>query len=196
MNLKDEDIESFLNAEMDIAPSYNGPIVIFENIDISSLFLFFPIAKKDMHLINQAMSGSQAAKGLSIYNTMMYSWRSNGIYLSGIIMDLVYDVKSLSSKVNVNLALTDYNGKLKTLIPVTFLDAVIISAIENQDILVGNGILALMIPEGDDKKEHSTGEGYPLEDENLKGIVKDILDGTIKGSTGEPEDKESPEEDL
>ena len=136
INLKDEDID---NLYPDLKkPSYNGPIVILENVQWPTLFLFFPTTKKNMGLINAAMSGSSESKSLSIYKTMIDSWKGSGNYLSALIMDLNYEPNSAEPKILVNSALTNSSdGRLQSLVPVNFVDSIIISCLLNQDYLVG-----------------------------------------------------------
>lgn len=195
INLKDEHIQ---NTYPDMKKSsYNGPIVILENTLWTGLFLFFPTSKRNMDLINQAMSGSPDVKALSIYRTMIDSWKGSGNYLAGIIMDLSYEPNSDQPKMIVNFALASSSeGTLQSLVPVSFVDSVIISVILKQDYMVGVRLLNLMLPEnkvdGDNDDEYHGVHN----DQNIKNIVKDILEGKIQDqSDNEDEDEEDEDED-
>ena len=191
INLKEEDIGDVLEA--DVQSSYNGPIVILENTEWTSLFLFFPISKKNMDLIIQIMSGSRDIKPLSIYKTMIDSWKGSGNFLSGIVMDLNYEPKSIEQKILVNLALSGDDGKLKSFVPVSFVDAIITSILLGQDVMVGNKLLALMVPDAPSGiiQDWDNEESHPFPvDSNLKGIVKDILEGKIKDNKNKNDKEE------
>ena len=188
VNLKDEEFGGL--QEEHEKPSYNGPIVILENIIWPTLFLFFPITKKNMDVINQALTGATEAKSLSIYKTMIDSWKGSDNYLSGIIMDLNYEPNSSEPKIVVNFALSSgEDGKLKSLVPVSFVDSIIISILCDQDYMVGARLLNLMLP--DEKSLGKTNEKYHAlsDDENIKDIVRHILEGKIQGN-GEEDDFE------
>ena len=193
INLKDEDMDN-LRPGMQ-KPSYNGPIVILENIQWSSLFLFFPISKKNMDIITSAMGGNTDAKALSIYKTMIDSWKGSGNFLSGIIMDLNYEQNSTEPKILVNFALaSSEDGKLNSLVPVNFVDAVIISVLLQQDFMVGTRLLNLMLPENQpDEPINDTSHPFQ-DDQDIKDIVRNILDGKVQDSFDGENDEEN--EDL
>ena len=196
INLKDEDIGN-LYPELP-KPSYNGPIVILENTIWPSLFLFFPTSKKNMDLIKQAMSGSTESKALSIYKTMIDSWKGSGNYLTGIIMDLNYEPNSSEPKILVNFALaSSVDGRLQSLVPVSFVDSVIISVLLKQDYMVGVRLLNLMLPENQEMDSADDTFHAFQDDKDIKNIVKSILEGKIQDSSDvDNEDEDEDEEDL
>jgi len=182
INLKDKEFETLQDKSKNV--SYNGPIVILENVQWPTLFLFFPISKKNMDIINNAMSGYTDSKSLSIYNTMIDSWKGSGNYLSGIIMDLNYEPNNSDHKILVNFALnSSEDGSLKSLVSVNFVDSVIISILLDQDYIVGSKLLSLMLPEeNSDEINESDDKLQSLsEDKHIKDIVKNILEGKIQG---------------
>jgi hypothetical protein len=186
LDLKDENL-------IDIDPEKlsgvkKGPIVILENITAPNVFLFFSITKKESQLVKQVMSGSMDIKALSIYNTMIDSWVGSGNFLSGIIMDLNYDKGEEDPKITVNLALSDTDGNIMSLVPVSFYDSIIISCLLRKEYMIGVRLLAHLFP-NDSNAQESHSHPFP-EDEGLKDIVKDILDGKVKDKDDDSEDKE------
>ena len=96
---------------------------------------------------------------LGIYRTMVDSWISSGRYLSGIIMDSVYDEESGENVLMIRLALASHDGRLDSLVRVSFLHSVLLSAMEEVDIIVSNELIAHMLPTQDSDNEGVFGTG-------------------------------------
>jgi len=179
INLKD-DKSQYPHEE--IRKTYNGPIIVLESIQFPSLFVFFPVTKKHMELIHQAMFEETDTKELAIYNTMIDSWKGSNSYLSGIVMDLIFEPSDPEPRIITNFALADDRGDLTSLIPVTFVDSIIISILLEQNFLLTNKLLSHILPENPENKNRCCLE----DDKRIKNIVKGILDGKIKDKDGDP----------
>jgi hypothetical protein len=169
----------------DVTTSSNGPVIIMNNIDWPSTFLFFPVQDENMEFINNVMNGEEEPESLSLYKTMMDSWKSNGNFLSGIVCDVHFEPKEDSSpKITLDLALSDSEGMLISMVPVSLFDAAIISIIKDMEFVITERFLNTLIPNASGEEELAD---FP-EDHNIESIVKDILDAPVKDDGADKEE--------
>ncbi len=164
---------------------YSGTCIIMSCLSNPEFFLFFPVAKDSAKVINYVLQEKTNydinTNVIGIYRTMIDSWEAGDRYLSGIIMDSVYDEEQKDDIIKIQLALVDQDGQLDSLVYVNFLHAVLLSCLEKIDIIVSEKLLDKMMPEDDEdgeKKGHST-QKFP-EDKKIVDLAKKIMSGKIK----------------
>ena len=123
---------------------------------------------------------------------MINSWRSSDRYLSGIIMDSMYDKDLKEDILMTRLALAGNNGELDSLVHVNFLHAILLAAMEAVEIIVSDKLLAQMMPppptdedeEGNGEKRRKPKSKTPHfpEDKKIVDIAQKIMSGKIKGN--------------
>lgn len=165
---------------------YDGPCVIMVNASDPSFMLFFPIAKESAKIINYVLKENSKydinTNVLGIYKTMIDSWRSSDRFLSGIIMDTVYNEEIKDEVLLIRLALSDDNGQIDSLVYVNFLHAVLLAAMEGVDIIISDKLLSKMVPDNEDNDEKHSVKPAPHfpEDKKIVEIAKKIMGGKIK----------------
>ena len=73
---------------------YKGQCIVLSCCSDPAFMLFFPIAPEHASIINYVIEGKEYTADtsiLGIYKTMVDSWKASDRYLSGIIMDSVYN---------------------------------------------------------------------------------------------------------
>ena len=181
---------SCVDVEETDTKQYNGLTVVMAMLSDPSFMLFFPISKENADIINYVLDGQgtydRNTNILGIYTTMLESWKASDRYLSGIVMDTVYDPSLQDDIMSVQLALSDREGVLDSVIKVNFVHALMLCVMERLPIIISNELLNKLLPEplelsSDDimytshkssKEKQST---YPS-DENILNIVKDIME--------------------
>jgi len=167
---------------------YEGPCVILVCISDPTFMLFFPISEDNADVISYVVRDEGDydinTNILGIYKTMIDSWKSSDRYLSGIIMDAVYDEEAKDQVLSIRLALADDEGDLDSLVYVSFLHAIILSAMEESEIIVGDKLLAQMMPselngESSDGKSKLQTPSFPG-DKKIVDIARKIMSGKIK----------------
>lgn len=163
---------------------YEGTCVILACSSDPSFMLFFPITKDNAKTINYVLKDNSKydinTNILGIYQTMIDSWTSSDRFLSGIIMDSVYNEEVKEDTLVIRLALSDQDGNLDSLVHVNFLHAILLAAMEAVDIIVSDKLLAKMIPESDRPNEKRHSSAHFPEDKKIVDIAKKIMGGKIK----------------
>ena len=171
---------------------YDGPCIVLGCISDPSFMLFFPISEENAKVITYVLEGNDDydinTNILGIYRTMVNSWQASDRYLSGIIMDAVYDKNVKDELLSIRLALSNQeNGDLDSLVPVNFLHAVLLAAMERVEIIVSEKLLEQMMPSSEKKErderrgKNNKSEHFP-EDKALVDIAKKIMSGKVKGN--------------
>jgi bifunctional DNase/RNase len=169
---------------------YNGPSIVLACASDDDLMLFFPISTENAKLISYVMDENNEydinTSVLGIYKTMLDSWRAGDKFLSGVIMDSVYDAEIKDDVLQVRLALSDNNGELDSLAHINFINAVILATMVGIDIIISDNLLDKMIPdeeEDDDEEENAKPKRKPAhfpEDKKIVDIAKKIMSGKTK----------------
>ena len=181
---------------------HDGPVVVLANTMDPSFALFFPVSKENASIINYVLENEGEydidTDILGVYKTMINSWRAGDRFLSGLIMDSVYDEEKEEDVMMIRLALVDNrNGTLDSLVHVNFVHGMLLAAMEKTEIIIGEKILEKLMPEidDDDDEDEDETEGVSIkkkinkkkvkkhdfpEDKNLLEIVKKIMNSNIK----------------
>jgi len=166
---------------------YEGTVVVLANVNNPAFMLFFPFKKEQAGMVNYLLEGHDGeydanTEDLGLYKAMVDSWKAGDRYLSGVILDAVYDKDEKQDVPLVRLALIDRSGNLDDLVTVSFAHGILISAMEKAEIIVGESLLSKMVPfgsEGKDGPSDSNPRGFP-EDKNIIQIVRDIMDAPVE----------------
>ncbi len=113
---------------------------------------------------------------------MIDSWKASDRYLSGIIMDTVYNDEIKEEVLMIRLAISDCDGFIESLVQVNFLHALLLAAMEGTHILVSDNLLSKMIPDDnlpEDNQIKDKPHHFP-EDKKIVDIAKKIMGGKIK----------------
>jgi len=169
---------------------YNGPSVVLACSSDHDLTIFFPVSKDNAKLIDYVMDKNSEyninTNILGIYKTMLDSWRAGDKFLSGVIMDSVYDPELKDDVLQVRLALSDNNGELDSLANINFINAIILATMVGIDVIISDSLLDKMIPEedeDDEDEENAKPKRKPArfpEDKKIVDIAKKIMSGKIK----------------
>jgi hypothetical protein len=167
-------------------PGYKGHCVILSCASDPSFLLFFPIGKENVKTINFVLADSSKydinTNVLGIYKTMIDSWRASDRYLSGIIMDTIYNDEMKEEILMIRLALSDSDGDIESLVHVNFLHAILLAAMEGTYIIVGDSLLSKMVADMEQPEEEIVKKKTPHfpEDKKIVDIAKKIMGGKIK----------------
>ena len=162
---------------------YDGPCVIMACCSDPSFMLFFPINKENAKIINYVLKENSKydinTNILGIYKTMIDSWKSSDRFLSGIIMDTIYNSEAKDEILMIRLALSDQDGNIDSLVHVNFLHAMLLAAMEGVDVIVSDKLLEKMVPNDEEDKHSKLTPHFP-EDKKIVDIAKKIMGGKIK----------------
>ena len=184
---------------------YNGPAVTLACASDISLALFFPISEENAALINFVLDEKKEKKIdlntniLGVYKTMLDSWRAGDRFLSGILMDVIFDTETEEEVIAVKLMLSDEDGNVDSVIKVNFTHAIFLAAMDRKEILITNELLNKLVPKDDVEEEEEEEEDsdiiednktskklskeerkkYPV-DKDILDIAKKIMQGKIK----------------
>ena len=82
----------------DDADKYKGHVAPMVCMADNSLFLFFPVSETIAKMVNVIMhveerdhTDSAQSQIMEVYSTMLDSWESSGNFLSGVLLDYIYD---------------------------------------------------------------------------------------------------------
>jgi hypothetical protein len=176
---------------------YDGPCVILSCATDPSFCLFFPMSEENAKTVNLILN-DDATVNLGIYKTMLDSWDLSGRYLSGIIMDTVFDDDVEDDILMARLALADHNGVLDSIVPVNFVHAILLAAMTDSFIILTDNLLDAMMPgtnEDDDEEEEDPANQmkntprFP-EDKKIIDIAKNIMSGKIKNDKKDKNEKD------
>lgn len=164
---------------------YKGPAVVLVCVSDPTFMLFFPISSDNADVISYILEGNEDydvdTGVLGIYKTMVDSWKSEDVYLSGIIMDTFYSTKNRKYLPFIRLSLVDGSGALSSLVEVSFVHALLLAAMESVNFIVSDESLAQMIPDAKDLKNKGKKSSLPdSKDDNIIKIARDIMSGNVK----------------
>jgi len=167
----------------------------------NNCILFFPVSDEVAQSINYVLEVNEddphAPNMVEVYKTMVNTWRAGDRFLSGIYIDLHYDPEIGDEVINVNIMLSSVSdGIIDAISRVGFIDAIIISVLENMDIMISTDLLRKLLPEhfgvipeddefeSDELEDHlgqidQKKDVFPI-DENILDIAKKIMKGKIK----------------
>jgi hypothetical protein len=164
---------------------YDGPAVVLVCTSDPSFVLFFPIPKEQAKLITYILDDNKYDMNssiLGIYKTMIESWNASDRHLAGIVMDAVYSEEMKDDVMSLRLAVIDQDGNLDSLVPVNFLHAIVLAAMEKAEIIVNEKLIDKMIDTEEEKvpsKNRKDLHTFP-EDKKIISIAKKIMNGKIK----------------
>jgi len=176
---------------------YSGPCVILGCVSDPSFMLFFPVSNENAKVIKYVLDGNDDydinTNVLGIYKTMVSSWDASDMYLSGVIMDAVYDETLDDNILSIRLALSNQgSGHLDSLVRVNFLHAVLLAAMEEVEIIVSDKLLEQFKPHSDSgieeynedcpKKHKKKASQHFPEDKEIVDIAKKIMSGKIQNN--------------
>ena len=174
---------------------YDGPCVILACATDPSFCLFFPMSEENAKTVNLILN-DEATVNLGIYKTMLDSWDLSGRYLSGIIMDTVFDEDVEDDILMARLALADHNGVLDSIVPVNFVHAILLTAMTDSFIILTDNLLDAMMPEMDDEDDEEEGPVNQMkntphfpEDKKIIDIAKNIMSGKVKNDKKDKSEK-------
>jgi len=173
---------------------YDGPVVSLASTSNVTFMLFFPIAQEYARLINFLLKKEESTKVnlqlLSVYQTMVNSWKAGDRYLSGIVMDVNYDEESEEDVISPSLIICDSMGNVDAVLNVNFVHAVMLGAMERKELLVTNELLHKLMPTPEDEDEEEIPTGMPhIEGESPFPVDKEILDIARNIMNGKKADK-------
>jgi len=168
---------------------YSGPVVVLACSSNPTFMLFFPSTEGNAEVINHVLGedGDEDEEYdvdtnvLGIYKTMLDSWKAGDRYLSGIIMDTVYNEKLGKEIPMIRLVLSDQDGVIDSFVPVNFIHAILLAAMESLEIIVTDRLLDIMMPDSqnEDNEGLISGKQIPefLEDKGIVEIARKIMEG-------------------
>ena len=176
----------------DTGQDYNGDVVILSCVSDPSLMLFFPITEINANLLSFVLDDNSDfdidTSTIGIYQTMLNSWRASDRYLSGIIMDIVYNPEMNDYVMDVKLAVSDKMGALDSVVRVNFVHAILLSVMEELGIIVTDELLTRLAPDAEEYDEESgilekkSPDRFP-KDKNILKIVRDIMGAEERPTT-------------
>lgn len=175
---------------------YKGMVLPLGSETSDNCVLFFPVSEEAAEIINLILEvdeddeedGQQPSKGiasmLEVYKTMIRSWKSGDRFLTGIFVDMVYDQATQEEIVSVFVMLGSmHDGYTEAILKTTFVQSMVIAAIENIDVMISDELLYKLIPRPsfpfDQEEREADVKSYPV-DENIINIAKKIMNGKIK----------------
>jgi len=168
---------------------YDGPCVILGCKSDPSMLLFFPVNKDSSKMINYVLDEDNEydinTNVLGIYKTMIDSWNASDRFLSGIIMDNIWDEEIKDDILSIRLAISDQSGEIDSMVHVNFLHAILLSAMQDVGIIISDRLLSKMVPDNDedeDEEEKPKKKKIPHfpEDKKIVDIAKKIMSGKTK----------------
>jgi hypothetical protein len=181
---------------------YHGAVVSLVSADNSNLTLFFPIPHNYHDLINHILKEdvieTHEYQLISIYMAMLDSWRASERYLAGIILDIEYKKDIEEDNIFPSIILCDQNGNVDSVMPISFIHAVALGAIEKKEILVSDKLMEKLLPNDDeDDEDESLYENEEFDDKSLPldqsilDIAKNIMYGKNKSTDTSEDDDEN-----
>ena len=126
---------------------------------------------------------------------MVDSWKAGDRYLSGIVMDIVFDPETGEDIISPTLIICDSMGNVDAVLNVNFVHAVLLAAMERKEILVTNELLRKLIPmpshedETDEPPLDVDKESEFPVDKQILDIARDIMSGKKNGDD-KPDDSD------
>ena len=177
---------------------YQGKVVSLASTSNLTFVLFFPIAQEYADMINFVLkkeNNSVNFQLLSVYQTMLDSWKAGDRYLAGIVMDIVYDEDAEEDIISPTLIICDSNGNVDAVLNVNFVHAVMLAAMNRKEVLVTNELLAKLLKDPDadeDSEEEQESDVEQKKDDKRFPVDKQILDIARDIMGGK---KQSPKDD-
>jgi len=170
---------------------YDGPAVVLACTSDPSVVLFFPVPPEKADIIGYLTHEGGYdinTETLGLYKTMIDSWSNGDRFLSGIVMDCVNSDKGDKGDdvdddvMQVEILISDsISGLVDSIVPVSFLNSIILAAIQKIEIIMSDKLLNKLLPqeESEDEEDFYTQSHFP-EDKKIIDIVKDIMEGKIQ----------------
>ncbi len=178
---------------------YNGTVVCLACITNISFVLFFPVSDSNAQLINYVLQDTKDNNIdmhlLSVYKTMIDSWKAGNRYMSGIIMDALYDDESKEDIIAPTLIISDSLGNVDTILNVDFVHAILLASMERKEIIVTDALIDKLLPidededDEDEESEDKNNQKFPV-DKQILDIARDIMGGK-KNDIEVPKDKKT-----
>jgi len=165
---------------------YDGPCVILACVSDPSFLLFFPLNKDSSKMINYVLDKNSKydinTSVLGIYKTMVDSWRASDRFLSGILMDAVWNAELNEDVLSIRLAISDKSGEIESMVHVNFVHGVLLAAMEDVGVIVSDRLLSKMMPDSENNSKETRKKNTPHfpEDKKIVDIAKKIMSGKIK----------------
>ena len=171
--------------------NYKGYVVVLASSSDPNLLLFFPITPDNATVINYILEENDDYDAdtmtIGIYKTMLDSWKAGERFLSGIIIDTIFDYELNKEVPLIRLVLSDREGMIDSLVRVNFIHAILLAAMEKVEISVSDRLLDSMLPDDDDENDEAgqnilskeSKNNFP-EDGNIINIAKKIMEGKIR----------------
>ena len=169
---------------------YKGYVSAFGMLSDSSLALLIPVTEEAAKTINYALEPGEDKSGVNLtligsYKMMFDSWQASGRFVSGIMMDARKD-KDGDEIINVELFFSDTtSGLIEGVMEINFVQAVILAAMFDIDVIFTNEILSKLLPGHDDNGDDDDNGSFPEIDKNGDFPVDDdiikIARNIIKG---------------
>lgn len=169
---------------------YDGPVIVLACSSDQTFMLFFPVTEANAEVLGSVIGEQEDEEEidvdtsvLGIYKTMLDSWEAGNRYLSGIIMDTIYSEQAKKEIPMIRLVLSDQNGIIDSFVPVNFIHAILLAAMEKLEIIVTDRLLEIMLPASQDENRENiiTKKNHPefLEDKGIVDIARKIMEGKI-----------------
>jgi len=175
----------------DTNQEYSGDVAILACANDPQLMLFFPVSEENASMLTYALDEDSEINinttSLGIYQTMIDSWRSSDKFLSGIIMDMVYDHEVKEDVMSVRLTLSTKNGLVDSVVRVNFIHGILLSVMEGMSVIVTNELLSRLIPDSMEEEDYEDYEDR--EDNEDEGNESDLRKSGINKHRVFPQDK-------
>ena len=198
------DLKDTESSEDTESSNYKGPVIILASSSDPNLMLFFPVTSENATVINCVLEENNNYDAdtavIGIYTTMLDSWQAGERFLSGIIIDTIFDYELNKEVPLIRLVLSDREGMIDSLVRVNFIHAILLAAMEKVEISVSDRLLNSMLPDDDDYDGDENNEAgqnifskesknnFP-EDGNIINIAKKIMEGKIREPDKKPDKK-------
>jgi len=173
---------------------YKGYVSAFGMINDTTLVILIPVTEEAAKTINYALQPNEDKQGVNMtlitsYKMMFDSWQASGRFVSGIIMDSEKDEDG-DEIISVKLFFSDTaDGMIEGVLETSFVQAVILAAMFNLDIIFTTDILSKLLPGhgGDDDDDDDDGGSFPEIDDDgdfpvdndIIKIARDIIKGKL-----------------
>ena len=166
---------------------YGGPAIVLGCVADPSLVLFFPIPQDKGDMLNYLLKEGDYninTEIIGLYKTMLDSWMAGNRFLSGIILDCVYDEETDDEIMNVEFVLSNRSsGLIESVVPVSFVNSMILAAMQGLEVIVTMKLFNKLLPddeeEDDNEEEVEDNKNAFPEDIEILDIVKGIMDGKL-----------------
>jgi len=170
---------------------YGGPAIVLGCVADPLLVLFFPIPQDKAEMLNYLLKEGDYninTESIGLYKTMLDSWMAGNRFLSGIILDCIYDEETDDEIMNVEFVLSNRSsGLIESVVPVSFVNSMILAAMQGLEVIVTMKLLDKLLPDDDDDEDEEDNNEEDVEDNKsafpednaILDIVKGIMDGKL-----------------